>query len=478
MRKVNLFILVVMMTFVLSFMVISAEETPDFGDVTITAFCDAGWNTLAFDWYADEFAKAGIKVNMTTAPFANVYEKLKSEFIVGTGSIDLIVYYPMLLGEFAGMGYLEPLDQYTEKYDPHLGDIAEGFLKLYCYYGGDLYTLPYDGDVLSLYYRLDLFEDETEKENFKEKYGKELAPPATWDEVLDVAEFFTRKKGDTLAGEVLESDVYGYAFIAQRGAFAFAWWGAEFASRGGQYFDEDMNPTINSEAGVIALQRLVDILPYCPPDVLSYAYEELRDAFLLGRTAMILQWPDIWKRGNDPDQSVIVGNVGITHTPGIIEDGELKFRAPMTCGRVMSVVNGSKNPEAAYYVAKLLSDDFSIDIVSSSETGEDPFRKSHFNQPDAFLDFGTEEEAKMYLAAIDKNLTYGFPDLSIPGAAQYIDILELNLGKAFTEELSPKEALDAAAEEWDQITNSLGRENQAKIYNDILVGWREAGLVD
>jgi len=260
---------------------------------------------------------------------------------------------------------------------------------LYDYYAGKLYTLPYDGDVLSLYFRKDIFNDETEKSNFKKAYNKELAPPETWDEMLDIAKFFTRKSGETLAGKKLDEDFYGFAFLAQRGSFAFAWWLAEFASRGGKYFDKDMNPMINSEEGVIALQRLIDSLP-----------------------------------------------------------------------------------------AKLLSDDFSIDDVSTPDTGLDPYRKSHFNNPGAFSGFAPEKEALEYLAAIDNNLTYGFPDLSLPGSAEYIDVLELNLGKAYTKDLSPKEALDAVAKEWDSITDRLGRANQIRIYGDLLQSWKEVGLID
>ena len=477
MRKGYLLILVVSMLLVFSCSMLVQGQTK-FNDVTITAFCDAGHNARPFEWYADEFAKAGIKVNVVTAPFANIYEKLKSEFIAGTGAYDLIVLFPMYLGEFAGMGYLKPLDEYAEKYDPRLDDIAEGFLKLYDYYGGKLYTLPYDGDVLSLYFRKDLFNDETEKSNFKKMYNKELASPETWDEVLDVAEFFTRKSGETLAGKVLDSDFYGFAFLAQRGGFSYAWWLAEFASRGGKYFDQDMNPMINAEEGVIALQRLVDLLPYCPPDVLAYGYDELTNALILGRTAMCLQWPCNWKKGNDPTVSKIVGNLGVTHVPGVMKDGKLVYRAPMPCGRTLAVAKDSKNPEAAYYVAKLLSDDFSLADVSTPETGLDPFRKSHFSNPGAFSGFAPEKEASEYLAAIDNNLTYGFPDLSLPGTAQYLDVLEVYLGKAYTKELSPKEALDATAKEWNSITDSLGKANQIKIYNELLVGWKEVGLID
>jgi multiple sugar transport system substrate-binding protein len=475
MKKRYLIILIVLGLLLLT--TIEAQKKL-FPDVTITAFCDAGHNALPFEWYAPEFEKVGIKIKLITAPFANVYEKLKTEFVAGTGAYDVIVFFPLYLGEFAGMGYLKPLDEYAKKYNPRMDDVAKAFAKLYCYYGGKLYTLPYDGDVLSLYYRKDLFNNPEEKAKFKALYKRELRPPVTWDELIDVAKFFTRKKGEKLAGKVLTEDFYGYAFIAQRGSFAYAWWLAEFASRGGRYFDENMKPMINSPAGVTALQRIVDVMPYCPPDVLSYGYEELKDALILGRIAMCLQWPCNWKKGNDPAQSKIVGNVGITHVPGIIKDGKLVFRAPMPCGRVLAVSAASRNPEAAYYVAKVLSYDKSLADVSTPKTGLDPFRISHFNNPKAFAEFAPESEAKEYLSALRKNLTYGYPDLNLPGSAEYIDVLEIYLGKAYTKEMTPKAALDAAAAEWEKITERLGRANQIKIYKDLLQSWKEAGILE
>jgi ABC-type glycerol-3-phosphate transport system substrate-binding protein len=43
-----------------------------------------------------------------------------------------------------------------------------------------------------VFYRKDLFENATEKKNFKAKYGYPLAPPKTWKQFDDVARFFTR----------------------------------------------------------------------------------------------------------------------------------------------------------------------------------------------------------------------------------------------------------------------------------------------
>ncbi|MBV8378252.1 MAG: hypothetical protein JO279_14745 [Verrucomicrobia bacterium] len=42
-----------------------------------------------------------------------------------------------------------------------------------------------------------------------------------------------------------------------------------FASAGGIYFDNNMNPMINTPAAAEGLQNMVDSLKSCPPDVLS-----------------------------------------------------------------------------------------------------------------------------------------------------------------------------------------------------------------
>ena len=45
---------------------------------------------------------------------------------------------------------------------------------------------------MGLVYRRDLFDDPKEKAAFKGKYGYDLAAPATYDQLRDIAEFFTR----------------------------------------------------------------------------------------------------------------------------------------------------------------------------------------------------------------------------------------------------------------------------------------------
>lgn len=454
------------------------DERP-FEGVTIVAFGDAGHNLNPLKWHADEIRdKYGIEIETVGVPFGAVYSELKTEFVAATGAYDLVIFFPAFLTEFASLGYLRSLDEFAARadWDPKLDDVPDVFRELYLKFDGRLYALPYDGDVLNLYYRTDLFTDPTEMANFRAQFGYDLQPPDTWEQYLDIAEFFTREAGETLAGEVLAADFYGTAEFGARG-FSYAWWLARFGSLGGVYFDEDMRPMINSPAGVQALDHFKESLRFAPPDVLAFGYEEVKVAYLEGMTAMVIQWSDIQKKAQDPRISDIVDRSGIALIPGSMVGDEIVRTAPMPVGRVLAVPATARNPEAAYLVARHLSVETSLHDVSSPETGLDPYRKSHFANPEAFAALlGTTEIARAYLEVVGANLAHGFPELNIPGAATYLDTLDLYISKALAGELTSQAALDAAAAEWDAITTRLGAETQKEIWLRTVETWQRLGL--
>lgn len=457
------------------------NEYPDFGDVTLTVVGDEGQNMAAFDQYADELAKAGITIEKVGTTFTGLYDRLKTDFVAGSSDSDLVLFYPSYLGDFAGNGYLEPLNDLMDKepasiWSPKLDQVQTAYEEVYLKWDGQTYALPYDGDVLNMYFRKDLFNNEEEQAAFEEQFGRELTPPETWDEWLEVAEFFTREEGDTLAGETLDKPFYGTATYGARG-FSYAWFLARFASTGGVYFDDDMNPLINSDAAVESLQKMVDVLPYSPPDVLGYGYEELKNTFLDGNVAMVIQWSDVGKKTADPEVSEIVGKAGFGLVPGTEIDGKVNHRAPMPVGRVLAVPESSENKEAAYWVAKFLSLDKSQITVGANWSGQDPYREAHFTDLSHYP-FEDQEVAQAWADATMANLRNGFPDLNIPGAAEYNDALDLAVNKALSGQLEPKAALDGAAEEWEAINQRLGADNQKQFWEQALSGYRDAGLLD
>lgn len=460
--------------------IVKWEFPPSFGKVTINLVGDAGHNLRPYEFWKSDFEQVGLTIAITEVPFEGVYEKEKTEFIADTGAFDVVTLYPSYIGDFAGNGYLEPLDEYMQKtpaaaWDPNAGDVLAPFWELYCKFDGKVYALPIDGDVLMLMYRKDLFEHPEEQAAFKEKYGKELAPPETWEDWLQIGEFFTRQKGEKLGGEVLNENFYGSAELAKRG-FSFAWFVNRWAPFGEPYFDENMTPLVNSPNAVKGLQNMVDGLKNNPPDVLGYGYDELRDAFLKGYVAMIVQWTDVPKKGADPTQSAIAGKIGYGRVPGWEVDGQVEHRSMMPVGRVIGVAKSSANKEAAYWVAKHISYDTSLENVSSSLTGLDPYRTIHFTNPQAYTMFPDEAEALNYLKGVEAAMADGYPEIFIPGAAQYQDSLDLHVNKALTGQETPQQALDAVAKEWDEITEKLGREKQIELWGKALVTYKALGL--
>ncbi len=454
----------------------AAGDAGSEGPITLAVFGDQGHNLVPFEWIEEEAAAMGIELEVIGVPFTAVYEKLKTEFIGGTGAYDVVVFYPSYLGEFAEFGYLQPLDPFFSMYDPELDDIVPAYKDLYCSYAGQTYALPYDGDVLNFYYRRDLFESEVEQQAFEAEYGRPLEVPQTWPEAIEVAEFFTRSEGEMMAGEALDQDMYGFSFLGARG-FAYGWWLNIFGGLGGAYFDREMNPQINSAAGVQALEMQADLKKFSPPDVMNMGYEELRNAFLQGRLATMVQWSDVWKKANDPELSAIVGNAGVAQMPGIRQsDGSILRRASGPVGRVIGIPTTTEHAEEAYWVAWKLTTDLSLQTVSTSATGLDPYRLSHVENAQAFEEFGPIEEAEAYLEAVMSNLAILYPDLNIPGAAEYLDALDIAVTSALAGTKQPKAALDEAAGRWNEITETLGPENQAKIFNNMLDIWAEYGF--
>jgi len=461
--------------------VIKWDFPPSFGKVTINVVGDAGHNLKPYEFWKSDFEKVGINVQIIEVPFEGVYEKEKTEFVADTGAFDVVTFYPAYIGDFAGNGYLEPLDAYMQKqpasvWDPNPKDILAPFWELYCKFGGKAYALAIDGDVHMLMYRKDLFANPEEKAAFKAKYGKELAMPETWEDWVKIGQFFTRKKGEKLAGEVLKENFYGSADFAKRG-FSFAWFVDRWAPFGEPYFDEKMNPQVNSPNAVKALQIMIDGLKNAPPDVLGYGYDELRDAFIKGYVAMVVQWTDVPKKGADPKESSIAGKIGTGRVPGWEVDGKVVHRSMMPVGRVVAVAASSKNKDAAYWVAKHISYDMSLENVSTTLTGLDPYRTTHFKNPKAYKMFPNEAEAQEYLNGVEASMADGYPEIFIPGAAQYEDSLDLHVNKALSGQETPKAALDAVAKEWDEITNKLGREKQIELWGKALVTYKALGLI-
>lgn len=457
---------------------IDQSKNPQFNGEKVTVVTES---PSAFAYWQAEAPKIkelfGIELDLQAVPYESLYENLVTELAGGaTTGYDVVTFPPRYNGDFMGGDFLEPLDKYIAQYSIDADDIMPRFRDLYMKWNGVTYAVPIDGDIFVLYYRTDLFENADEKASFKAKYGYELVPPKTWDEYKDVAEFFTRKAGDTLAGKTLSEPFFGTA-EEYRVPDMFYLWLARFGSLGGQYFDADMNPQINNEAGITALKEYIDVLKFNPEGAINSGWTEVNGELLQGQVAMGIHWTDEAKSQNDPSQSKVVGLLGDALMPGSKNaDGSITVASPMAYGRVLAIPKTSQHKDAAFQVIRYItSKDVSLLEVSSSATGLDPFRLSHLERLSEWV---TQWPGLAQHAEVDKaNLAVGYPELTLPGTLQYLEAASREFSRAANGEITAEVALANVETQWQTITDQIGRENQIKLWKAIMQGWKNAGLI-
>ena len=133
----------------------------------------------------------------------------------------------------------------------------------------------------------------------------------------------------------------------------------------------------------------------------------------------------------------------------------------------MSVL--SKNKEAAYDLIKYLtSPEPSLRDASGilGCWGNNPYRFSHFDVDEWVKAGFGRESAEQYLSVIREILSdpYCISDLKIPGRVEYYDKLDAHLAECLAGTMSPEDAMAAAKEDWEKITDSIGRDKQLKLY--------------
>ena len=458
---------------------IAATQPADkqYDGVEVSVVVDSIQSGYPFFWLAPAIEKAyDIKIKVIAAPFETFYQSIQNDIVSGTGAYDILNYPPRFLGDLASAGNIVDLTDYAATWDPEMDDVYPVY-QLYTQFDDKLFALPIDGDRLELYYRKDLFSNADEQAAFEAKYGYPLAAPETWDEYLDVAEFFTRDAGATLAGETLTEPFAGIAEITKL-PDNFDWFLNRFASYGGIYFDDQMQPQLDTDAGRNALQNFVDAVQYGPSDILNFEYVESFDAFVQGTTAMCIQWTDVAKIAEDPNTSKIVGKTGYAQVPGVEQaDGSVIHRSTLAYNRVNSISKLAENPEAAYRVMQFMNQPaVSLLYVTEPSAGMDPYRVSHYADPSTWVQQWPELPA--YIANNKLSLTNGYPELTMPGANRYNDSLGTHIAQALAGQETVEEALQNATTEWEAITDEFGREAQIQHWEAQLKAWREVGLID
>lgn len=205
-------------------------------------------------------------------------------------------------------------------------------------FGDSIYGFPFHDGPECFIYRKDLFDSETEKTVFWNRYGKPLQVPTTWDELMTVAEFFTRP----------EENLYGTVFAAypdgHNTVFDFC---LQIWTRGGELFSSNGSINLNIPQAIEgmkfyrkALHNKNAIHPQ------SREFDSVRSgmAFADGTIAMMVNWFGFASMCEVYEHSKVKGKVDIANVP----KGEGGHSTSLNAYWMYVIGNGSANKQVAY----------------------------------------------------------------------------------------------------------------------------------
>ncbi len=449
----------------------------------------------------------GASYDIVEIPFGDLQAKIFVDLATGQGVYDVIVGPLFFMGDYVANDWIIPIDKYFT--DPRMpvwdrDSIAPPIHEL-LHFGDQWYAFNNDHDGMVIYYRRDLFTDPVWQSAFKEEYGYDLpVPPRTWQQVLDVANFFNGKDwngdgnpdyGISMHLKVGEQGFFNY--IALAGPFVVNPASGDEPTEVTRYnnvfwFDpETMEPLIDTPGHVRALGILKELVNAGPRAMLGWGLAEAWDVFLRGDCAMVFTFGDVGTLSQDTRSSTIRGKQGVVAIPGSDEVYDLETKQWRKLDSPNRVANESgaswspvisrfsENPDlAAYFCSLLATPEINHWNVLVGWTGVDPGTRYDFLPP-----FGT--------ASIDNYVTTGYdaedmteflnayyelwfeyplsiPYLRIPGTADYIESLDIHISEALSDQVSIEEALKRTARDWERITNRLGRDEQLKLYQEAI----------
>ncbi|MCW5708017.1 sugar ABC transporter substrate-binding protein [Shinella sp.] len=415
---------------------LAADLPGKFEGVTVDAKLIGGQQYEALYARIAEWEKAtGAKVNVLSKK--NHFEldkEIKSDiatgnitWCVGSNHSSFAPQYPDIYTDLSALLPKEEIDAFVP------ANIASSTLD------GKLVMLPRaQFDVSALYYQKSLYEDDAKKAAFKGKYGYDLAPPDTWQQVADQAVFFANPP-----------DFYGTQYAGKEEAINGRFY-EMLVAEGGDYLDADGKPAFNSDAGVRALDWFVNLYKAkaVPVGTTNYLWDDLGQGFASGTIAVNLDWPGWASFFNDPKSSKVAGNVGVKVQPA----GSSGKRTGWSGHHGFSVTESCASKDAAASLVWFLTNEDSQKLESSA--GPLPTRTAvwDYNIQQAESDAYRKE----VLTAFQEAAKHAFAVPQTPAWIEISNAVYPELQAAILGDKTSKEALDAAAEKATQILEDAG----------------------
>jgi len=268
-------------------------------------------------------------------------QKLKVDFATGAADYDVAWDHTSFVAQYTP--FLLPLQDFFS--DAELAAFSPAILDA-ATIDGNLYLIPRHADISPIHYRQDLYSDEAIAAAYMEATGAALAVPSTLEEIDQQARFFVDNGHST----------FGYTLAGKEEALTGRFYEMLFAS-GGALFDENYEPTFNSEIGVAVAELIASwyqdgIIPSDTPELL---WDGVAQNFCNNDVAIKLEWYGWYAYFQNPDSCAVANNFGLARGfTGLSIGGDQVRPSGWAGAHAFSIPASAPNPAAGAELIRFL----------------------------------------------------------------------------------------------------------------------------
>lgn len=396
--------------------------------------------------------KTEINVLMLDGPETKALMKLLPDFTRSTGiSVRFVVYpYDELRETIRSMGnagffdairmdiaWLESLHEgRLAAFDPSdtaaceiLNPMLEAVRTLYSTADGIQCAFPFTSNIQMLFYRSDLFEDNKIRRSYYELNRRNLTVPTNFEEYRDLLHFFSRLRNPASPVD------FGASVVANNNIAIVCEYLPIFSAAGGQMFDAEDRPCLNTAGAVESLNTYLDIYHHSDHVPTSGLWRASVENFTHGNTAMMNMFINHVSSITDLRKSKIAGRIGYSAIPG---------GKPLLGGGVLGVAeHSSKKAAALEFIRWACSDHISVPFTLLG--GISPCKSVYTN--DELLDLypWLSMVPQNYTNAVSRHMPKGVDDNQVE------NILGRAIKNAIFGVCSPQEAMEYAQNDLEKL---------------------------
>ena len=285
--------------------------------------------------------ETGIRVDVARENLLRMKPLQLSELTLAQSSLDLVSYVVTWKSEYVHKNLIAPLDKFLANgalADPGfaLSDVVPSYLQNIGLVGGPkgylpgpgarLYGLPYGAETSVLAYRRDVFD----------QYG--FKPPSNYAELQALLQPLRDKSG---MGALTSRGQIGHNCVHA--------WLLHLNPLGGHVFDDQWRPTFQEAPGARALELLYEIAATGPEGIPTFAFNDMLNAFIDGRSAMYLDSTAVFGAVRASSLSKVDGKVAYALHPKGVRS------ASQSGGLGLAIARTSARQEAAFLLMQWLT---------------------------------------------------------------------------------------------------------------------------